>query len=598
MRRLPSFSSSTNSLISEPNDFQAILEEPPKTSKLTELSTLYFALRTVILDEQSEQTGQLLENFNEKQQQNLKKSSLSSIKSNSKDYMEIDSPDESPTTPQTPPFTTSDASLYNLSCNSAFNKRKRDFEMIVVDAKTRRLTNGLTSRLDRLHVEEIDTEDTKNFVNIGLGEGSFAGNESHQKISEELLELNNIVFEKRNSDVQINFKNVEASADTTASPQNFEKFYQVENAFSDQQIRMLKAINLQKKLPEEFFFQTWMAKKLELEHNLGFLQNDTFGVLTGASDSYDDIFLLVKKIVESAEWLSNNDLDNLVHLVPLWKTLQSNIKNFMTYINLVEEMKKTIKINLNLNFLVDNTQNYTIEEFELNFQSLVEIFKEKKSYFKDFVSNGGEQWISLGFPMNKELLDNFKSWIFNINLIVFLLFENQFNKGFYENGLSDARVTKTMKLILNVLNFTATCVAFNEVTATPKNLVDKSLLLSNVYCRYCLSILEKLETRKNSASGGEAKIVLIFENLTNLVQDLEVIMLHQKFIKSDKKYKCVSYSEEFLDKTIKEDEEEKESILKTIFQKLLEIGLILCTEKELEFEQNIKVLTSMIPSDI
>nr|KAJ3421627.1 hypothetical protein HK105_002892 [Polyrhizophydium stewartii] len=109
------------------------------------------------------------------------------------------------------------------------------------------------------------------------------------------------------------------------------------------------------------------------------------------NDSYDDVKLIMQNVLNTARWLTNNDTDQLRHLVPSWHLAEHKLNNILRYIEIVEDIKQTIA---NPGFVPSGSLSHDCN-------ALAAFIKAKRDVYGDTLRQEALPWRVLGFPVDE-----------------------------------------------------------------------------------------------------------------------------------------------------------------------------------------------------
>ncbi|KAL2918800.1 hypothetical protein HK105_201634 [Polyrhizophydium stewartii] len=129
----------------------------------------------------------------------------------------------------------------------------------------------------------------------------------------------------------------------------------------------------------------WLEKRREIESNIAMLWQSL------PNDSYDDVKLIMQNVLNTARWLTNNDTDQLRHLVPSWHLAEHKLNNILRYIEIVEDIKQTIA---NPGFVPSGSLSHDCN-------ALAAFIKAKRDVYGDTLRQEALPWRVLGFPVDE-----------------------------------------------------------------------------------------------------------------------------------------------------------------------------------------------------
>ncbi|TPX57547.1 hypothetical protein SpCBS45565_g08173 [Spizellomyces sp. 'palustris'] len=245
----------------------------------------------------------------------------------------------------------------------------------------------------------------------------------------------------------------------------------------------------------------WNEKRKELEYNLTLLAN---GV---PSDSYQDLKSITEKIMESANWLSVGNLDELGDLVPLWRMMEPNIDNVVHYIHIVEDMKSTIQTSFHMtgSLPTDLTRMRTCLD-------------EKKHLWGTTVSDDASAWRVLGFPVDelRGVLAAAAAWMYGLAWACFVQIDNEVNRVDRTDGIQSL-----MDPIFSALLFAKECAEFIQKPFYPRVLIA-AYTLTTLYTTYTLTTFSQLLQRSNKPRT-EVRVLHLFGNLARILDGIHLM---------------------------------------------------------------------------
>ncbi|KAI8818383.1 uncharacterized protein EV422DRAFT_538400 [Fimicolochytrium jonesii] len=278
------------------------------------------------------------------------------------------------------------------------------------------------------------------------------------------------------------------------------------------------------RVPLEKMQATWELKKKELEYNLGQLVN---GV---PSDSYQDLKLITTQIIETANWLSGGNHEELGDYVPMWRSTQTNIENVIHFVKVVEDMKSTIATG-----------------YQPDGDLPSDLLQAKKEAWGDLLSTDGARWRTMGFPIDElqPLINAAGTWIYGLpwNHLARLDAELQTLQGQTMDEAAHPRLHVLMERVFDGILFARDCAEFvgrpmnKRIQVGALSLVtvffsftisffeSKSLTAADAPSTSATTALAPPTTLASAGRGkmGEAHAVQYFGNLVKLLEALEVM---------------------------------------------------------------------------